>query len=109
MPKFGKRSLKKLKDADHRLQKVLNDAIEMYDFTILETHRGKTTQNKYYKQGKSKLKYPESKHNCLPSLAVDIAPYPVDWEDTKRFYYLAGIIMSLADYHNVKLRWGSGS
>jgi peptidoglycan L-alanyl-D-glutamate endopeptidase CwlK len=106
MAKFGKRSLKKLKDANNKLQIILNDAIEIMDFSILETHRDKATQNKYYNNGKSKLRYPQSKHNILPSKAVDIAPYPIDWNDTKRFYYLAGIIKGIANAHNIKIRWG---
>jgi peptidoglycan L-alanyl-D-glutamate endopeptidase CwlK len=106
MAKFGKKSLEKLKDADSKLQLILKGAIQIYDFTILQTHRGEKEQNKYYKQGKSKLKYPESKHNQYPSKAVDIAPYPIDWNDRKRFYYLAGLIKGVADNNGIKIRWG---
>ena len=41
--------------------------------------------------------------------AVDIAPYPIDWDDTKRFYWLAGMMKALAPRHlpsNYELRWG---
>jgi len=26
----------------------------------------------------------------MPSDAVDVAPYPIDWNDKERFYYFAG-------------------
>lgn len=106
MAKFSQKSLQKLKDADNKLQIILKEAIEIFDFTILETHRNKAKQNKYYNNGKSKLKYPQSKHNTLPSKAVDIAPYPIDWNNEKRFYVLYGIIYAIAKEHNIKIRWG---
>ena len=37
--------------------------------------RTKTEQDELFAKGKTKLKYPESKHNRDPSLAIDIAPY----------------------------------
>tara|TARA_R110000765_G_scaffold85912_11_gene165509 strand:+ start:1687 stop:2082 length:396 start_codon:yes stop_codon:yes gene_type:complete len=106
MASFGKKSKERLGDLDPGLRTVLEDAIELTDFTVLETIRGKHIQDKLYAEGKSTLKYPESKHNSYPSLAVDIAPYPIDWEDSKRFVYLAGIIMGIAAKHGVKVRWG---
>lgn len=106
MPKFSKKSLEKLSQCDERLQLVLNEAIKYYDFTILEGHRGKELQNMYYEQGKSKLKYPKSKHNSFPSIAVDIAPYPIDWNDRERFYFMAGVVKGIANSMGIKLRWG---
>ena len=40
------------------------------------------------REGRSKLSWLESKHNCEPSRAVDIAPYPIDWDDRERFSHL---------------------
>ena len=45
-----------------------------------------------------------SKH--LTGRAVDIAPYPVDWENLARFDYLAGAMFSYASMMGIKLRWG---
>ncbi len=39
-------------------------------------------------------------------MAVDIAPYPIDWKDHKRFYYLAGIVKGVASQMGIKVRWG---
>lgn len=40
------------------------------------------------------------------SKAVDVAPYPIDWNDSKRFTALAEHIMATAKRKGVKLRWG---
>ncbi len=48
------------------------------------------------KNGLSKLKYPESKHNKLPSEAVDVVPYPIDWKNTPRMRFFAGVILGIA-------------
>lgn len=95
-----------LKSCDMRLQLVLNAAIKHMDFSILEGHRGKAEQDEAYRTGKSKVRWPNGMHNKVPSLAVDIAPFPIDWSDTERFVYFAGFIMGVAASHDVKLRWG---
>lgn len=108
MPKFGEQSLKRLDTCDERIQKVLNEVIKHYDFMILEGTRTVEQQQQYYKEGKSKLDgiNKKSKHQSYPSLAVDIAPYPIDWNDSKRFYYLAGLVIATANSMGIKLRWG---
>ncbi len=106
MPSFSARSLEKLNTCDERLQKIMKEAIKHVDFTILEGHRDEETQNEYFRQGKSKLKYPKGKHNSIPSKAIDVAPYPIDWSDTRRFDHLAGIIVGIGLTMGIKLRWG---
>lgn len=106
MPKFSERSLERLETCHPDLQAVMNVAILGYDFTILEGHRGRDAQNEAHRTGKSQLKFPQSKHNKVPALAVDIAPYPVDWEDLERFYFLAGYVHAVADRLEVEIRWG---
>lgn len=106
MPRFSRTSIEALKTLDMRLQLVMNAAIKHVDFTILEGHRGKAEQDQAYRTGKSKVRWPNGKHNQFPSLAVDIAPYPIDWADTERFVYFAGFIMGAAAMLGVQLRWG---
>lgn len=106
MYKFGKTSKKNLDTLCLPLQHILNMAIRTYDFSILEGHRDKEKQDRYFKEGKSKLKFPDSKHNSLPSHAVDIAPYPIDWNDRERFVYLAGIIKGIGHALGYNIRWG---
>ncbi len=107
MPKFGRRSKKQLATCHPDLQMVLNEAIKFVDFSVLEGHRGEELQNKYYHEGKSKLKFPKGKHNQNPSLAVDIAPYPIDWKDLKRFGAVAFFIKGIAASHGIELRLGA--
>lgn len=106
MPMFSKVSLARLETCDHRLQIVMKRAIARFDFTVLCGHRGKQEQQDAYERGTSKLQWPASKHNKTPSLAVDVAPFPIDWDDLDRFRAMARIIMEEADKAGIKLRWG---
>ena len=106
MPEFGERSLKNLKECHEDIQSILNEVIKTYDCSVIEGYRGKEEQNKAYDEGKSKLKYPQSKHNQQPSLAVDVVPYPIDWDNTKQFYHFAGYVQGVADQLGIELRWG---
>ena len=102
MPKFGKRSRDRLKGVHPKLVNVLNDLVKIYDVTILEGVRSKERQLELYEKGRTKVK--DSKH--MHGLAVDVCPFPVDWSDIKRFFYMAGIVMTLAKKHRVNIRWG---
>ena len=102
MPKFGKKSKENLKGLDAKIVNVLNQAIKHFDFTIIEGLRTLETQKGYVAKGVSKTL--ESKH--LKGKAVDIAPYPIDYDDTERFVYLGGFILGVASQLGVKLRWG---
>ncbi|MDA0780776.1 MAG: M15 family metallopeptidase [Rickettsiales bacterium] len=106
MPFFSKHSLQKLETCDARLQEICHEAIKIYDFTVLCGKRDEEEQNNLLIQGKTKLEFPNSKHNKFPSQAVDIAPCPIDWSDFGRFRLLAGIIFGIAHSKNVKIRWG---
>lgn len=48
----------------------------------------------------------DSKHLRTPSLAVDAAPDPLDWEDTRRFYYFGGFVLGIAESMGIAVRWG---
>lgn len=106
MPRFGEKSKAQLASAHPELQRLFNAVIEFYDCTILEGHRGEARQNQLYEDGKTTLRWPHSKHNVLPSRAVDVAPYPIDWGDRERFYFLAGVVKAYANALGIKVRWG---
>ncbi len=99
---ISKKSLKKLQGVHPDIRKVLDEVIKYFDFTVLEGVRTLGKQKEYYNAGRTKTL--ESKH--LAGRAVDIAPYPVDFDDTDRFYYLAGYVMGIAGMLNVNLRFG---
>ena len=106
MPKFGTRSRNALHGCDERLIKVFNEVIKTVDCSVLEGHRNKAKQDEYYDEGKSKVKYPNGRHNKLPSMAVDVCPYPIDWDDRERFHLFAGFVLGIAKSMGINLRWG---
>tara|TARA_R100000781_G_scaffold13772_1_gene11807 strand:+ start:1767 stop:2183 length:417 start_codon:yes stop_codon:yes gene_type:complete len=102
MPKFGKRSRERLKGVDTKLVNVLNEVVKYYDITVIEGLRSQERQNELVKQGKSKTKF--GKH--VAGKAVDIAPYPIDWDSRDDFHYLGGWVLGIAAKLGVNVRWG---
>jgi peptidoglycan L-alanyl-D-glutamate endopeptidase CwlK len=39
-------------------------------------------------------------------MAVDVAPYPIDWNDPARFARLFGYIERIANELQIPIRWG---
>jgi peptidoglycan L-alanyl-D-glutamate endopeptidase CwlK len=106
MPKFGKKSRSKLDTCDEDLQELFEVVVKYFDCSVLEGHRNMYWQDKYFNEGKSKLKFPKGKHNADPSNAVDVVPYPIDWKDTDRMYYFAGFVKGVAAVMGIPIRWG---
>ena len=106
MPSLSKRSLEQLNTCDPRLVAILNEVIKHYDFTVICGHRTQEDQDQVFREGTSKLRWPNSKHNSLPSKAVDIAPYPLDWDDEVRFARLMGHVERVANEQGIRLRFG---
>lgn len=106
MPKFSKISLERLGTCHPDLQRLFNEVIKTHDCIILEGHRGKEAQDKAYAEGHSKLKWPNGNHNKLPSLAVDVMPYPVDWKDTNRIKDFAVFVKYTAQKLGIDVSWG---
>ena len=106
MPHFGTRSKTGLDTLDHRLIEVLEEAIKHVDFSIICGHRKKEDQDAAFDAGKSRKRWPDGTHNTLPSCAVDVAPWPINWEDSESFYLLAGVIKGIALTMGYKLRLG---
>jgi hypothetical protein len=105
---YSAKSQAKLDSADERLQQVFKEAARWWNVTIIEGHRSTRRQRQLYMAGKSKLDgvTKRSNHNHEPSRAVDAAPYPIDWQDTDRFYRFGFYVLGLAAAMGVKLRWG---
>ena len=66
--------------------------VEETDISIICGARGEKEQNEAYALGHSKLRWPQSKHNLSPSMAVDAIPFPIDWKDIDRFKELAAVV-----------------
>jgi hypothetical protein len=108
MASFDKHSTAVLAMAHADIQRVMNLAIAHAPvaFAVLESYRSPAAQLNDYQLGRSHAKPGESAHNFLPSLAVDIAPLPIDWHNTQAFVDLSTYIMSVADICKVALAWG---
>ena len=127
MFKFSEKSRKNLNTCNEDLQIIASYAIKVFDFAVIEGYRNKEDQNKFFNEGKSKVKYPDSKHNnnCFDifkykeepcSLAFDILPFldgkPISWNDKDQWIYFSGIMMGISEalYEqgviSHKLRWG---
>jgi hypothetical protein len=39
-------------------------------------------------------------------MAIDVVPYPVDWDNINAFYEFAGRVKQKADELGIKVRWG---
>ena len=105
---FGRSSQKKLEQCHPKLQALFTEVARTcpMESTILVGHRNAEDQNQAVADGRSKLRFPQSKHNVKPSKAIDIAPYPIKWDDVKSFGYFAGFVMATADRMGIKVRWG---
>jgi len=106
VPKFGRKSRESLNTCDSKLKQVFNEVIKHVDCSVLEGHRDKDRQNKLYEEGKTKVRYPNGRHNRQPSSAVDVTPYPVDWKDRERQTLFAGFVIGVASQMGINLRWG---
>ena len=102
MPRFGKKSKRVLSGLNEVLQELLSEVIKYVDISLIEGIRSLDRQKELKELGSSKTL--KSKH--LTGEAVDLAPFPIDWEDEKRFIYVAGIIKGVAFAMGIPIRWG---
>ena len=83
------------------------ELVTIIDNSVVDGVRDLTTQREYVALGVSKTM--NSLHLVQSdgySHAVDLAPYPVDWQDHRRFYILAGVGLGLAAKMNIPITWG---
>jgi len=106
MPEYSETSRRRLITCNPLLQQVFNEVIKYYDCSILCGHRSEKDQLIAYQEDKSKVQWPNSKHNIFPSDAVDVAPYPINWNNIKRFYYFAGFVLGVASQLRINIRFG---
>ena len=127
---LSKRSLSRLAGVDDKLVAVVKRAIEIsqVDFMVLEGVRSKEQCVINYGKGRTAaqcvakgvpaqyanpnaakvtwLNNPfASKH--VTGKAVDLVPYPVDWNDLKKFDAIAQAMLQAAKELGVTIRWGA--
>jgi peptidoglycan L-alanyl-D-glutamate endopeptidase CwlK len=124
---FGKTSLARLETVDERLRAICHLALckSPIDFMILEGRRTDQRQHELYGQGRTAaelrrvgvdpaLAKPKMqkvtwtlKSNHRNGRAVDIVPWPIDWNDTKKFDIIAAAMFAAAEELGHDLRWGA--
>lgn len=118
MFRFSERSRQRLQGVHPKMVAVVKRALQLseQDFLVLEGVRTPARQAELYAQGRTKpgpkvtwtLK---SNHFVNPKTgyghAVDLCPYPVDWNDTKKFDAIAKAMMQAANELDTPIRWGA--
>ena len=107
MYKLSKKSQERLETCDERLITIVNDVCKVMDITVLCGHRGKDEQEKAFNEGKSRAHFGQSYHNAPPSLAVDIAPYPINWDvKDPRWEIMCNLVLYIANRYGIKVKLG---
>ena len=101
MPMFSARSASRLASCHPDLRTLFDEVIQHYDCSILCGERSKADQDEARRTGRSRVSWPNSMHNVdgkkrVTSWAVDVAPYPIDWQDSRGFALFAGAVLEIA-------------
>ena len=127
---LSQKSLDRLNGVDERLQRVVKRAIQLtkQDFMVLEGVRtrqqcmvnygkGRTITECVAKDVPAQYANPKaakvtwlndpfaSKH--VNGKAVDLVPYPVDWNDLKKFDVIAQAMLEASKELGIAIRWGA--
>ena len=102
--KLGTRSLQSLSGVHPDMVAVVKRAIEItgVDFTVIEGIRNINRQRELFKAGKSTTM--NSRH--ITGHAVDMVPWPVDWEDLERFEVMSEAMKTAAEELDIPIVWG---
>lgn len=102
--KLGTRSMQSLSGVHPDLVDVVKLAITIteVDFTVIEGIRNINRQRQLYKAGKSTTM--NSRH--ITGHAIDMVPWPVDWEDLERFNVMAEAMKTAAEVQEIPIVWG---
>lgn len=101
---LGLRSKQSLSGVNRDLVSVVELAIKLtsQDFMVIEGIRNINRQRELVAAGKSKTM--NSRH--LTGHAVDLCPYPVDWEDAEKFVAISVAMKEAAKELGIKIEWG---
>ena len=115
--KLGPASRKKLEGLHPNLIAVVTRAIEVttQDFTVLCGVRTLAEQKELYAQGRTKpgqIVTWTLKSRHLPAAdglgrAVDLAPYPIDWNNLSKFDAIAKAMFDASKELGIPIRWGA--
>jgi peptidoglycan LD-endopeptidase CwlK len=110
MASFSKTSMDRLNTCDPRLIELFTEVVKHYDCSVICGVRSKEEQDEAFRTKKSKVQWPDSKHNVKSpeqkSHAADVVPCPIDWNNKDAFYHFAGFVLGVAAQKGIKIRWG---
>lgn len=104
MSSFGRRSLANLSGVDSDLQRLFKEVVKSFDCSVLEGLRTPERQRELFEADPPRTHTLNSKH--LTGEAVDVVPYPIDWEDVERQYRFAACVYDTAMRMGIKVKWG---
>jgi peptidoglycan L-alanyl-D-glutamate endopeptidase CwlK len=107
---FGQQSKARLSSCRQEMQDIAFRALawNVIDFACVEGHRGQEMQNLFFETGKSRVKFPNGKHNTTPSDAMDLVPVvnkKLSW-NVNHCLVLAGVVLAAAASLGYRVRWG---
>lgn len=115
--RLSKLSLSRLEGVEPRLLAVVKRAIEIssQDFMVLEGVRTPARQKELYAQGRTKpgnkvtwtLNSNHFKKADGFGHAVDLVPFPVDWNTLSKFDAMSKAMFAAAKELGVNIRWGA--
>lgn len=105
--RYSPNSQKNLDSCHSELQELFRDVLKVADHSIICGHRTQADQFALFNEGKSKVRL--SKHNAIPSRAVDVIPYPIkdNWDDDRdKIIVFSKLVLAIAEYKGIAIRWG---
>lgn len=110
MASFGVTSRTRLDECQLDLRRLMERVVEIRDISVICGIRGKDDQNRMFREGKSRLQWPDGKHNIQHpeelARAVDIVPWPEQYSDPMTMIHVAGIVMGVAAEMKIEIIWG---
>lgn len=99
-------SLARLNTCHPDLQRLVLAVAKHADFYVLCGYRDEISQEMDFANGTTKAHFGQSPHNYQPSLAVDLGPSPLNWNDRGSFLELAKIVIAEAALLKIPITWG---
>ena len=107
MARFGRQSMDRLEGVDPVLVDWALRVVSIMDCSVVYGVRTEAEQRHMVAIGASKTM--KSYHLVQADglgHALDLAPYPIDWNDLDRFFILGGVGLAIAHEMGVPITWG---
>lgn len=103
---FSTKSKNILNSVNPKLQKLFNEVIKYYDISVISGFRTVEEQQELFRQNRSRCDGINTISKHQTRNAVDVVPYPINWEDISKFYEVAGCVKTIANQQGLKIIWG---